>query len=236
MKWLTGFVLLLTVALICFTSSVPPPHRAYASSGVIIINTNCGPSPSPAPATGQQVTYVDQNGNLCINSAGGGGSSATITAPLGQALAAASVSVVNPLATVAGAAVGTQGTGCGLATPANTSFKPINSAGSSSNLLLVSGVASEKVHICAINIGPAAAAVNVALVEGTTTTNPCDTSTAGMAGGATAATGWQFAANGGLTMGNGQGVVAITATAADNVCLLFSAGVQVSGVITYAVY
>jgi hypothetical protein len=55
-----------------------------------------------------------------------------------------------------------------------------------------------------------------------------------MAGGATAVTGWNFAANGGLALGNGQGVVARTATAADNVCLLVSSTAQVSGTIVMA--
>jgi len=115
-----------------------------------------------------------------------------------------------------------------------TTSTPINNAGSSTSLKLISKVSSKKVYVCAINIGPVAGAVNVALVEGTKTTTECDTSTAGMAGGTTAATGWQFAANGGLTMGDGVGQIAKTANANFDVCLLFSTGVQVSGVITWA--
>jgi hypothetical protein len=127
--------------------------------------------------------------------------------------------------------------GCAGATQTNTLTKSINNSGSATNLLLVAGAGAELVHICGINIGPVGStSINVALVEGTTTTNPCDTGTVGMAGGATAATGWQIPAGGGLTYGNGMGVVARTATAADNVCLFFSAGVQISGVITYAVF
>jgi hypothetical protein len=110
-------------------------------------------------------------------------------------------------------------------------WKPFSFA-STSNQLLVSGTASKKIYICSINI-VVAAATNVALVEGTTTTNACDTGTAGMAGGATAATGWNFAANGGLAQGAGMGAIAITATAADNVCLFASAANQVSGVISW---
>lgn len=117
---------------------------------------------------------------------------------------------------------------------AATTATPINNAGSSSNLKLVTKATSKNVYICAINIGPVASAVNVALVEGTKTTNECDTATAGMVGGATAATGWQFAANGGLTYGNGMGVIAQTASTGHDVCLLFSAGVQVSGAVTWA--
>lgn len=88
------------------------------------------------------------------------------------------------------------------------------------------GVAGKQIIICSIDISTAGAE-NIALVEGTGST--CGTGTAGMAGGATAATGWQFAANGGLTKGNGLGMVFKTATAADDVCLLKSGAGQISG-------
>lgn len=120
--------------------------------------------------------------------------------------------------------------GCAGQTIANTKVKPISIT---SGTAIVAGVSSTKVYICAIDL-VVSAADNVALVEGTTVTTPCDTSTAGMAGGTTAATGWNLAANGGLTKGNGAGLLYITATAADNVCLLVSGAAQVSGAITYA--
>lgn len=126
--------------------------------------------------------------------------------------------------------------GCDGAGPAQTFTKPFSNGGSSTSLLLLAGTANKKIRICAITMLPVAGAVNVGIVEGTTTTTPCDTGTAALAGGATAATGVQLAANGGFTAGDGIGLWAITATAADNVCLLFSAGVQVGGVFTYSVY
>ena len=125
-------------------------------------------------------------------------------------------------------------TGCAGQTVANTLTAAINNAASSSNLKIITKASAKKIYICGINIGPTASAVNVALVSGTLTTNQCDTSTTGLAGGATAATGWQFAANGGLTMGNGVGLVAGPAATNTDVCLLFSGAVQVSGVVTYA--
>jgi hypothetical protein len=140
---------------------------------------------------------------------------------------------------VGGSAVATGGVagsqlieqGCAGQTLANTSFQAINNAGASANLQLVPGVSAKKVYVCSINI-VANAANNVALIEGTGTA--CATGPTGVAGGATAATGWNFAANGGLTLGNGQGVVFKTATAADELCLAFSAASQVSGSISYA--
>jgi hypothetical protein len=104
--------------------------------------------------------------------------------------------------------------------------------------LIVAGVANQKVLVCAISL--TAPNVNVALIEGTTTTNPCDTGTAGMAGGTTAATGWQFgnpAAPGiGIDEGNGYYVRYRTATAGDNVCLAASSNGQVSGSIVWVRY
>ena len=142
------------------------------------------------------------------------------------------VAVGTDTATIAGSAPSAI-TGCAGQTVANTNVTPINNAGSASNLKIVSKVSAQNVYICSIDI-TAGAATNVALVEGTLTTNACDTATAGMAGGATAATGWNLAANGGLTKGNGIGVIYKTATVNHDVCLLFSAANQVSGAITWA--
>ena len=98
---------------------------------------------------------------------------------------------------------------------------------------IITGTASKQTYICSINI-VAGAAVNVALIEGTTST--CGTGTAGMAGGTTAATGWNFAANGGLASGANAGAIFRTATAADNVCLLASATSQLSGNVSWTQY
>lgn len=106
---------------------------------------------------------------------------------------------------------------------------------STTNQKIITNAASKTTYICAINI-VVAAAVNVALVSGTKVTNECDTSTAGLAGGTTAATGWNFAANGGLTQGTGIGWITKTATTAKDVCLFASAAVQVSGFLTYTQY
>lgn len=98
------------------------------------------------------------------------------------------------------------------------------------NTQVITGTASKKTYVCSINI-VAGAATNVAVVEGTGTV--CATSITGMAGGSTAATGWNFAANGGLVLGNGGFSVMVTATTANNVCILVSAANQVSGGISY---
>lgn len=99
---------------------------------------------------------------------------------------------------------------------------------------VITGAASKKTYICSIDI-VSATAQNIALVEGTGST--CATNVFGLAGGATAATGWNLSANGGLTKGAGAGTVyspsADTNATAANVCLLLSSTGQTSGQITY---
>jgi hypothetical protein len=95
---------------------------------------------------------------------------------------------------------------------------------------VITGTSGKQTYICSLDL-ITGAAQNIALVEGTGTT--CGTSTAGMAGGTTAATGWNLAANGGLVKGNGRAWVYKTATAADNVCLLLSGSGQTSGSVQY---
>lgn len=114
-----------------------------------------------------------------------------------------------------------------LGTPVCDNWKPINTT---ANVQLITASAGQFVYICSINI-VVGAADNVALVEGTGAT--CGTGTAGMMGGATAATGWNFGANGGIAHGSGFGAVAKTATAGDNVCLLVSAAAQASGSVSW---
>jgi len=105
-------------------------------------------------------------------------------------------------------------------------------AGTSGNISLtgsgqlITGTAGKLTYICSMNL-ISATAQNIALVEGTGST--CGTNTAGMAGGSTAATGWNFAANGGFVNGGGGFWVFKTATPGDNVCLLLSGSGQTSG-------
>ena len=99
---------------------------------------------------------------------------------------------------------------------------------------ILAGTSAKKTYICSFNL-ISATAQNIALVEGTGST--CATNIFGLAGGTTAATGWNLAANGGLTEGAGVGTVfspsGDTNAAAANVCLLLSGSGQTSGHITY---
>jgi hypothetical protein len=95
---------------------------------------------------------------------------------------------------------------------------------------IITGAASKQTYICNVFLF-SATAQNINIVEGTGTT--CATGTAGMLGGATAATGPNLAANQGFVLPASTVPWLKTATAADNVCLLQSGTGQVSGVIVW---
>lgn len=91
---------------------------------------------------------------------------------------------------------------------------------------IISNVSGQVTKICSLNI-VTATAQNIALVHGHGSN--CATGTLGMSGGNTAATGWNFAANGGLVFGNGSATVLDAITPSDDVCLLLSGSGQTSG-------
>lgn len=91
--------------------------------------------------------------------------------------------------------------------------------------------ASVKIYICHLSI-VTNAANNVALIEGTGAS--CSGGTpAGMAGGTTASSGWNFSANGGISLGMGGYSINQTANQAYSVCLVTSAATQLSGVMKW---
>ena len=126
------------------------------------------------------------------------------------------------------------GTNTMLVDPCKGQAKLYASVNQTANTQLVAGTASKKIYVCSIHV-VVAAATNVALVEGTGSV--CGTSTAGVSGfgGATAATGWNFAANGGIAFGNGDSSLGSEGTSGDNLCLFNSGSGQVSGGISYVV-
>ena len=114
------------------------------------------------------------------------------------------------------------------------SFANINQTANAQHAQLVTGTAGKKVYVCSIHV-VVAAATNVAVVEGTGSV--CATGTAGVGGfgGATAATGWNFAANGGIALGSGVAAVGAEVTGGDNLCIFNSGSGQVSGGMSYVV-
>lgn len=116
--------------------------------------------------------------------------------------------------------------------PVCDTFANINIS-TATTTLIVTGVSGRHVRICSMSL-VTAAANNVAFISGTGAT--CGTGTTGMNGNTTAATGWNFAANGGLTQGSGLGTINRTNATGDSVCAVTSAATQLSGRISYTIY
>jgi hypothetical protein len=103
------------------------------------------------------------------------------------------------------------------------------STATTTQIIAISGT-SGRTYICSMNL-VVAGADNVALISGSGTN--CASNQAGLAGSTTAGSGWNLAANGGLTMGSGLGMIIKTTTTNNEICLVTSAAVQVSGSIAY---
>lgn len=104
---------------------------------------------------------------------------------------------------------------------------PINiSTATTTELTAALAGASTHYYICGIDL-VTAAANNVALTDDDT--DNCASVTSGLAGGTTAASGWNFAANGGLTKGNGDSTIFKTGGTNRVICLVTSAATQLSG-------
>jgi hypothetical protein len=179
--------------------------------------------------------------------------SGTVTANQGGSNWSVNLAQVGGNAVVTGGVNGSEGVGGLAADGSATAGNPLLVAGkgsgnarvpivcdnwtpisfsSTSAQKIITKASAKNIYICSINL-VVAAATNVALLAGTQTTNQCDTSTAGLSGGTTTATGWNLAANGGLAYGNGMGVIMATASTGLDVCLLASAANQVSGAVSW---
>ena len=95
---------------------------------------------------------------------------------------------------------------------------------------IANAVAGEFWYICSVNL--VAGGANAVLIAHDDT-DGCGSLTAGMNGGTTAATGWGFAANGGIALGNGDSAVMKSATANHYLCIAPSTTAQLSGTIAY---
>jgi len=135
--------------------------------------------------------------------------------------------------TFPGASGGGGGGGGSTFDPCQTNARNPTPISITSSTKIIPLSAGKKTYVCYLQFALNATADNVALVEGTTSSTPCDTATAGMAGGATAATGWNLLANGSVTSGAISFWAFATAAASHDVCLLVSSGAQLSGVIQY---
>jgi hypothetical protein len=172
---------------------------------------------SGAVGTGSQRVAVGQDTTTIAGSAPG-----TAGAPSANVVSVQGAASMTPLLV----------TPSGGFDPCTTLAKTPVPISQTANTKLVTKVSAKKTYICSIMV-VAADAENVSLVEGTQTTNPCDTSTAAIIGGTTAAAGPNLAANGGWTLGAGGFSVAFGANNNFDVCLFQSGSGRVAGVLTY---
>ena len=128
----------------------------------------------------------------------------------------------------------TDGTNVTVIDPCQGQTKVFISFNQTANTKIVTGTSSKKIYVCSISI-VTATAQNIAVVEGTGSV--CATGTAGVQGfgGATAATGYNFAANGGIAQGNGAAAIGAEGTVTDDFCLFQSGSGQISGGMSYVV-
>jgi hypothetical protein len=102
--------------------------------------------------------------------------------------------------------------------------------------VIATGLSGKKTYICHLFL-TSGAADNVAIFEATTATT-CATSPIAVIGAgttvATAGNGLQFAANGGVSLGNGGHQIAQTSVNNNDLCVATSAATPLSGVITVA--
>ncbi len=131
----------------------------------------------------------------------------------------------------------TDGTNDGLLDPCDSATKvtvPFTLA-TAAVKVAVTGVSAKKIYVCAYELTNNAAD-SVALFEATTGT-VCATSPIAVVGAgtsvATAATGFNFGANGGIARGNGAAQVLQTSTNANDLCVAQSATTQLTGSFTY---
>jgi hypothetical protein len=103
--------------------------------------------------------------------------------------------------------------------------------------VIAPGVAAKKITICHIDLNNTAAD-SIAVFESTTGTT-CATSPIAVYGAgtsvATAGNGYNFSANGGISLGNGKGTVGQTTVSNNDLCIAQSAATPLTGGITYAV-
>ena len=106
-------------------------------------------------------------------------------------------------------------------------YIPINiSTATTTELTAALAGASTNYYVCSVNL-VAAAAQTIAIVYDDS--DGCGSVTAGMAGGTSAATGWSFAANGGIALGNGSATVLKTGATNTVICAVTGQAAQISG-------
>jgi hypothetical protein len=228
-KWWPFWTVLLVVGLGLLRASLA------AAPARIVENAGKGPCRARLQAGASDASACSPEGERYIGTLLQAASFASIT----ESHRLKPVPLVRALAAQEQVAMGqglkiTDGVNFLVVDPCKGQAKFYASINQTANTQLVAGTASKKIYVCSIQV-VAAAAANVAVVEGTGSV--CATGTAGVSGfgGATAATGWNFAANGGIALGNGDSSLGAESAGGDNLCIFNSGSGQISGGISYVV-
>lgn len=184
---------------------------------------------SVALPANQSVNVSQMNGVTVTMGAGATGTGVQRT----NDVASSATGAAPPASAAFVGGLGSGATGGFLIAPTVCDTHKAVSMTSATTTLMVTGVSGRHVRICALHL-VTAIANNVAIISGTGAT--CGTGTAGISGGTTAANGYNFAANGGLTIGSGFGEVMRTVATGDSVCIITSAAGPLAGNIAYAIY
>src|SRR5215472_12751218 len=126
---------------------------------------------------------------------------------------------ISTIASITNVNISQRGGSAAALDPCETNAKSFVKISLTTNTQVITGASSKQTYFCSANF-VAAGAVNVAVVEGTGST--CGTGTLGtISGGATAATGWNFGANGGIVLAPGNASIGVTATGGGgaNICV-----------------
>lgn len=228
---------ILFTAIDAFTQQPLNTRPALVSTGAPTLTAGARSELSMTTAGGLRVdpsgTTVNVNfltANISTSVSGG-----TVTANFNTANIAVNLAQVNGSTVLTGVGTSSGSQRVALSpidpcSPDSNATRGFTAVSLTTSSQIITGSAPNFVYVCSISL-VAASATNVAVVAGTGSV--CGTSIAGVFGGSTAATGYNFAANGGIAFGNGGASIGRSDATGENLCILVSAANQISGSLTY---
>lgn len=118
-----------------------------------------------------------------------------------------------------------------VADPCASVAKTSTAISQATSTQVITGTSAKKTYLCSIFLQLAATTENVSITAGTGSV--CATGASAIIGSTTVASGLVIPASGGFTLGNGAATVASGTVNADNVCIIQTGSVRISGVITW---
>lgn len=199
-----------------------------STSSALDINVKSG-----SLAANQSVNVAQVNGVTPLMGAGntGTGSPRVTVATDQAALPAWGQGATGSAVPAGGAYIGGIGSGNLLGFKNCDNWTPISIA-SATTTKIIALASAKTTYICSFHLY-ASGTVSAAWISGTKVTNECDTTTAGLAGGTTAATGYAFIAQTGIAAAGTLAPIMATATTAKDVCIITTGTGQLSGVVNW---